>query len=160
MHLSCHYATIAYSGDCMAHGNVHSEQIQHTPGNLNHPAAFTHLCDLFLESEGESGAPKGKRPGFVGYVLKPLNDEGGWDVEREIPYDVKVGWICGATHTHILSSLDSLRGASQLEKWHYPTFLPWLRDSCWKTSVHPVGENVTVDNPQPPWCCLRQQLWE
>lgn len=68
---------------------------------LKYAAVFTHLCDLFLESERESGASVGEGPCSVGHVLQPLNDQGGWNVEWEIPYDVKVWRICGATHAHL-----------------------------------------------------------
>lgn len=68
---------------------------------------FTHLCDLFLESECESGASVSEGPCSVGHVLQPLDDEEGWHVEREIPYDMKVWWLCGATQT-LISSMDLL----------------------------------------------------
>lgn len=58
---------------------------------------FSHLCHLFLESERKSGASVDEGPRPVGHVLQPLDDERGRDAEREIPYDVKVWWICGAT---------------------------------------------------------------
>lgn len=67
---------------------------------LEHAAVFTHLCKLLLESERQSGASVGEGPCPVGNVLQPLDDEGGWDIEWKIAYDVKVWWICGATHTH------------------------------------------------------------
>lgn len=34
---------------------------------------FTHLCNLFLESEGESGTSEGERPRPVRYVFQPLD---------------------------------------------------------------------------------------
>ena len=80
---------------------------KYTPWKLKHAGVSTHLCDLFLESERESSASIGKGPCSVGDVLQPLNDEGGWDIKREIPDDVKVWWICGAAHTH-LSTMDLL----------------------------------------------------
>lgn len=61
-------------------------------------AAFAHLRDLFLERERESGSSVGEGAIPVGYVLQPLDDEGGRDVEREVPYDVEVRRICGDTH--------------------------------------------------------------
>jgi len=64
---------------------------------------FTYLCDLFLKGESESGATEGEGPRSIGYVLQPLDDEGGGDVEGEIPYDVKVWRIYGARNTQLSS---------------------------------------------------------
>lgn len=61
-------------------------------------AAFTHLGDLLLEGQRESGPAVGEGPGSVGHVLQPLDDKRGCDVEREVPNDVEVGWIFGAKH--------------------------------------------------------------
>lgn len=47
---------------------------------------------------------------------------------------------------------------AQLEKYTSPTFLPRFRDTSWESSVHSVGEDVAVDNPEPPRRSLRQQL--
>ena len=69
---------------------------------LHRYLVFTHLCHLFLERECESCASVHEGPCPVGYVLQPLDDEGGGDAEWEIPYDVKVWWICGATFSHLL----------------------------------------------------------
>lgn len=66
-------------------------------------AAFTHLCDLLLEGQRESGAAVGEGPGPVGHVLQPLDDKWGRHVEREIPYDVEVGWIFGIKHKSFFS---------------------------------------------------------
>lgn len=67
-------------------------------------AVFTHLCHLFLESKCELGASIHEGSCSVGHVLEPLDDEGCCNAKWEIPYDVKVGGICGAAHTltHIL----------------------------------------------------------
>lgn len=88
------------------------------------------LCHLFLERERESSASVNEGPGSVTHVLQPLNEQGGRDVEWEVPYDVEVWWIS----------------------------LPRLREVWWESSVHSVVEYVAVDDPQLPRCCLRQQL--
>lgn len=72
-------------------------------GSSKRAAAFTHLCDLLLEGQRESGAAVGEGPGSVGHVLQPLDDKWGRDVEREIPYDVEVGWIFGKQSTRAFS---------------------------------------------------------
>lgn len=127
-----------------------------TPCNLWRAAALTHLCDLFLECERESGSSVGERTIPVGHVLQPLDDEGGRDVEREVPYDVEVWWICGDTHT-----CKTPRHVTSERSWRFnsPTFLPRLGDARWESSVHSVGEYVAVDDPQLPWRRLGQQLW-
>lgn len=61
-------------------------------------ALSTHLCHLFLERKCESSASVREGPCSVGHVLEPLDDEGCRDTKWEIPYDVEVRWICGATH--------------------------------------------------------------
>lgn len=68
-------------------------------------AAFTHLCDLLLEGQRQSGAAVGKGPGPVGHVLQPLDDKWGRHIEREIPYDVEVGWIFGIKDKRFFVSL-------------------------------------------------------
>lgn len=121
---------------------------------------FTHLCHLFLESERESSASVGKRPRPVGYVLQPLDDEGGCDIEWEISYDVKVWWICGAMHTHSWATSFLYLLHYILYNFNLLTSLPGLRDISWEPSVHSVGEYVPVDNPHQSRCCFRQQLWK
>lgn len=71
---------------------------RHWSWELREEVALTHLCHLFLERECELGASVHEGSCSVGYVLKPLNNEGGCNAKREIPNDVKVGWICGAKH--------------------------------------------------------------
>lgn len=123
-------------------------------------AALAHLCDLLLEGQRESGAAVGEGPRPVGHVLQPLDDKRGRHVEREIPDDVEVGWIFGIKHKSFFffSHFPSFPTKSCRESLNNLTILPRLGDASWEASVHPVGEYVPVDDPQPSRCGLGEQL--
>lgn len=130
----------------------------------NAQGAFTHLCHLLLEGQRETRAAVGERPGSVGHVLQPLDDKWGRHVEREIPDDVEVGWIFGIEilfyfifFNFLLFLTKQLLKGCRLSLSNLTT-LPRLRDGSREASVHPVGEYVPVDNPQPARRGLREQL--
>lgn len=48
--------------------------------------------------------------------------------------------------------------SERLQSLNYLTILPQLGDISREASVHPVGEYVPMDDPQPSRCGLGQQL--
>lgn len=70
----------------------------------------------------------------------------------------RFGGSAEPTERVAFSEIPENEANARLAKRSSPTFLPRFRDSSRESSVHPVGEDVAVDNPEPPRRSLGQQL--